>query len=472
MLGPKLFQEGLGKYMKKHAYGNTITTDLWSAWSQVSGKNVNEIMSSWTGQMGYPYLTVKGSIWDKDKVELTLEQNWFLADGSPMNKEDSEKQWTIPLLFATDGAESTEAVLMTKKTQSFSLPLNPSVNVDDNYVKINCGQQALARVKYSPDMITRLQSAINKKKISAIDRASVLLDAYALAKAGKMEFTMVVDVLRAFQDDINYTVWSAIAGVLGGLKSMMTEIGGEPEKSFKAFAGNLVKRALVSVGWEPKDTDKHTDKLLRSTIIGLLDTFCSSEPDVVTEARRRFEAHFEDPSALPSDIKTTVYRIVLKAGGVAEYERILATFYSTEDNAEKKYAMVSLGSTEDLKLKTRTLDWSIKSGDVKLQDFFYPIGPVGSNKEGAQLAWTYFTENMVLIEEKLKSASPSLFDAVIVNSCSGFCTLARADEVEMFFKENPHPSSARRIAQCVENMRNNGHMPVKVKKSAQSDSSY
>ena len=54
VLGMKAFQKGLGNYMKKHAYGNTETDDLWKAWEESSGMPVQEMMASWTTQMGFP----------------------------------------------------------------------------------------------------------------------------------------------------------------------------------------------------------------------------------------------------------------------------------------------------------------------------------------------------------------------------------------------------------------------------------
>jgi aminopeptidase N len=41
VIGREKFQEGLGLYMKRHAYGNTETVDLWNAWSEVSGQDVS-----------------------------------------------------------------------------------------------------------------------------------------------------------------------------------------------------------------------------------------------------------------------------------------------------------------------------------------------------------------------------------------------------------------------------------------------
>ena len=52
------FRKGMHAYLSKHAYGNTFTEDLWDALSEASGKDVADIMSSWTKQMGFPVLKV------------------------------------------------------------------------------------------------------------------------------------------------------------------------------------------------------------------------------------------------------------------------------------------------------------------------------------------------------------------------------------------------------------------------------
>ena len=42
---------------------------------------------------------------------------------------------------------------------------------------------------------------------------------------------------------------------------------------------------------------------------------------------------------LPRFCQTTVYRIIIMNGGSEEYERVKGTYYATEVNTEKKYAM-------------------------------------------------------------------------------------------------------------------------------------
>jgi puromycin-sensitive aminopeptidase len=284
----------------------------------------------------------------------------------------------------------------------------------------------------------------------------------------------VVEILRALENEESSIVWASISGVLNGLYSLMESLYNNSPvfTSFVAFGKNLVVKALNKVGWDARGVESHTDKLLRATVIGLLDTFAASDEEVVNEARRRFNEHWENPAALPAEYKTTVYKLVLSNGGEAEFNRVLKSFRDTEDNQEQKYAMFTLGAAPGRALKLRTLDWAVKSGEVKLQDLFYPMGSVSGSLEGVEISWAYFQENFECIKEKLAKAAPSLMDAVIINSVSRFCTLEKADEIEAFFSAHPLPSSERRISQTLENMRANGKMLQALRSSKLGDSSF
>jgi len=48
-------------------------------------------------------LQVVSEKWSDDKVEITLQQDRFLSDGSLPNAEEASALWSIPLLFASSG---------------------------------------------------------------------------------------------------------------------------------------------------------------------------------------------------------------------------------------------------------------------------------------------------------------------------------------------------------------------------------
>lgn len=285
----------------------------------------------------------------------------------------------------------------------------------------------------------------------------MLTDSYALVKAGKMGPESLIKLLANYTDEDSYIVWCGIADILGGFDAVMSD---DPAMSnnFKNFAKNIVIGLYKKVGWEAQASDGHLDVLLRGMMIGLLSTFCYLDSDVAAEASRRFalfQQDHADMEALPSDMRSSVFKIILKNGGAKEYQEVKSYFDQATDSAERKHVLGSLGHTADPKLKQSTLEWTI-SGAIKLQDFFYPMGGVrASSREGRSIAWEFYKKNFQAIGAMIGKASPSLMDAVIVSCAGGFCSDEKATEIEEFFAANPAPRSSRKIQQTLESMRAN-----------------
>jgi len=454
VLGKKAFQEGLANYMKEHAYGNTETYDLWNAWEKTSGMPVGELMKSWTEQMGFPMISTTKETWNEDSVELELNQQWFLSDGSALTTEEALKKWSIPILTCTADGTQADMTLMREKTATITIPLASA----GGWVKLNAGQEVPLRVLNSPEMLRRLAEGIKSKTLPPCDRAALLTDSYAFVKAGRMEPEALIKLIASYENEDSYIVWQGLAEVLGGLDTVMSDDEVMSE-CFIQFARKIVVGLVPTVGWTPSPDDGHLTVLLRSIMIGLLSAFCYEDDNVATEAKQRFAKFVEDANdmqSLPSDMRTSVFKIVLKNGGDAEYEQVLSYFDTATDNAERKHVLGSLGAAKSPALKKRTLEWTT-SGTVKLQDFFYAMGSVGrSSKEGREISWQFYQDNFEKLKAMIGKANSSLMDACIVSCAGGFCSKQKADEIDAFFTAHPVPSSVRKIAQTTENMRANG----------------
>lgn len=464
IIGVDAFRSGLIAYFKKHSYGNATTDDLWQAWSDASGKDIASMMSLWTMRKGYPYLTVVEETWNESSVTFTLEQNYFLSDGTGDKAEDNPI-WQIPLLFASNKTIVPKVCeIMTEKRQSFTVDFGTSKK-EEQWVKINSGQKALCRVAHSSEMIARLQPAIVEATISGVDRAALLLDSYELAKAGLCQPEVLIDLLKCMDDEDEAIVWSALATVLGGLNLLMESISPELHAAFKALGRKIVLPALNTLGWEPKKTDGHTDRLMRTAVLNLLSVVADTDESIVAEARRRFDGHFDDPSLLPTDFRSIVYAIVLQNGGEVEYEKLLASYRGTNDMQLKKYPLMTLGETKDEALKTRTLEWALDSEDVKLQDIMYPIMSVASSKKGRNLAWEFYKTNFAKFSAKLEKANTSLMDACFMVCLRSMIGMEAVADIETFFSANPLPKSVLKIEQMKESITNNTNFAERIKQS-------
>ena len=59
-IGPDVFRDGVRTYLKAHAYGNTVTTDLWDALEDASGAPVRDVMDTFILQGGHPLVSLHG----------------------------------------------------------------------------------------------------------------------------------------------------------------------------------------------------------------------------------------------------------------------------------------------------------------------------------------------------------------------------------------------------------------------------
>ena len=79
-------------YLTRHQYKNTFTEDLWRALGEASGKPIEQIMSTWTLQMGYPVVTIR-----RRGREITATQGRFLFNPRANHTEE----FTSPYGFET-----------------------------------------------------------------------------------------------------------------------------------------------------------------------------------------------------------------------------------------------------------------------------------------------------------------------------------------------------------------------------------
>jgi len=474
-LGKKFFEEGLQVYMDRHKYANAETNDLWQAWEDVSKLPVKKVMASWTDQMGYPVVTINSMTWNADfsECELDLTQKWFIADGSE-HPDSKSKLWSIPLMASMGGndGELVNLGIMDTRTKKVTVK---NASGEKTWIKLNGEQHVPMRVNYvnvASEIGSAFFDAIRNKEMVGEDRIGVLLDHFALAKAGLIDAGALMQLIAAYNEEDSFPVIAALESVLSSLNTVVRG-NAELSAAFKAFCAELISKPCEAVGWEKRPEDGHLTNLMRTSLIRLQAKFRSSDPEVQRQATERFEAWSSDPIAnddqLPSDIRTSVISIVLaSADDDAAYETCLDLIDQATSTQARKEIYLAIGATKSSDLKLRTLDWCT-SGALKRQDFFYPINAIsGGSQEGLELTWSYLQENFSRIVDYVRTASPSLTAALVNASCSGFTSEDKADEIEAFFKEHnehPIPLIQRKIDQLVENTRANAKFLLAIESS-------
>ncbi|XP_041473760.1 puromycin-sensitive aminopeptidase-like [Lytechinus variegatus] len=438
-IGDDTFRKGMNVYLERHKYKNTFTEDLWQALGEASGKPIEDIMGTWTKQMGFPVLKVTREQ-QGDKQVLSISQEKFCADGQ---KQEGDFKWMVPISIATSSqpTKTIEKVVLDKESTTVTVVADKSEGI-----KLNPGTVGFYRVQYSSEMLEALLPGIRNQVLPARDRLGLESDLFALAKTGQASTVDVLKLFEAFENETDYTVWTELATNLGAIGVLLSST--DHLDHLKAFAKQLFSKVHARLGWDPVENENHLDALLRALVIRVMGR--NGHEATVEEARKRFAAHCSGGAQLPADLRNSVYLTVLAHGDEDTLNKMIEFFKAQDLQEEKDRIQRSLGAIKDPALIKRVLEFSMGE-HVRSQDTVFVISGVTGTKTGRELAWQFLQDRWSELHERF---SGGFLLARLVQSCTeGFTTEERAVEVQAFFEAHPAPAAERTVQQSLENIR-------------------
>ncbi|KAI0228894.1 Puromycin-sensitive aminopeptidase [Lamellibrachia satsuma] len=441
-IGDEHFRKGMNLYLNRHKYKNTFTEDLWAALAETSDEPVQEIMSTWTKQMGFPVLKVSEEKNGNTQI-LTIRQEKFSADGT---SDGNDCLWMVPVSISTASSPNKAMHRLVLDQQEATVTLNDVKSSD--WVKLNTGAVGFYRTQYSSGMLESLLPSIKDGSLPPRDRLGLGNDLFALARAGEASTVDFLKVAQAFVNETNYTVWSDLLNGLATLSTLMQYT--DYHANYLTYNCRLLADIAKNLGWDPVKGETHLDAMLRSLVIGRLGR--SGHKDTIAEAKKRFAAHCSSIAVMSADLRAPVYATVLAHGATEEYEQMLKLLSAADMHEEKVRILRSLGAVRDKKLIQRVLDLSL-SKDVRSQDTVFVIGGVTGSAEGRELAWKFVQDRWNDLHDRYKGGF--LLARLIKFTTENFVTEEKAKEIEAFFVKNPAPAGERTVQQSLENIRLN-----------------
>lgn len=432
-IGERDFKKGVRAYLKKYSHKNAVTQDLWRELGKASGKPVKEFMHNWTSKSGYPVVKVH----EKDNGLAFAQSRYFM---SPLSKKKAKDRtvWNVPLSLVSNTGKKQE-ILMSKKSDTIKYGRKGG-----QWVKINPGETGFYCVDYSPSLLADLRSAISTKALPPVDRLALVRDAFSLAESGESQTTDALNLLTAYENEDDYTVWVEIIGGLGATKKLLKDSPQYP--LFEAFAQRLLIPMAKKVGWTPKKSEPHTYVFLRSLVLGALISF-NHKPTIEKAAGMFKKKH------IPSDFRALVYRAVAKQGGAREHAQFVRMYKVAHDNQQEQTRIAgALGAFENEKLLQKTLDFGM-SKHVRPQDTLDPYYAVWGNKDGKKVAWKSLKRdwNEIVKRYTINNKLISYFIAPL----GTLTTEKDAKDVATFFKKTTLPKNNRKLAQVLESIKAN-----------------
>lgn len=206
-LGEQTFMEGIRRYLKKHAYGNTQTGDLWAALSDASGKPVEKVMDIWTKNVGYPVVSVTE---DEQSNSISVKQNRFLRTGDVKPEEDKTLFPVFLGLRTKNGVD--EDLTLSEREHDYKVP-------DLDFFKLNADHSGIYRTSYTPARLAKLGQAAKDGLLTVEDRAGMIADAGALASSGYQKTSGILSLLKNFDGETEFVVWSELLSRISSIRA-------------------------------------------------------------------------------------------------------------------------------------------------------------------------------------------------------------------------------------------------------------
>jgi aminopeptidase N len=331
-VGADQFRAGVRNYIKAHAYGNTVTDDLWRELDKTSPRPVSQIAHDFTLQPGVPLVRVAPA---SGGVRLTQER--FAMDSTAK----APLTWHVPVLAQSPGDKAPWRGVVAKDAP-VQIPAKTGVVVNE-------GQAGYFRTAYDPVLLKAV--AARFVGLSAENQFGLLNDTRALGYSGYSPLTDFLSLAEQTKSTMDPQVQAAVADRLQGIDSLYDGLPGQP--AFRSFGRTLLDPLFAKVGWDAKPGEDKNTALLREALLDALSQF--DDPGVIAEARKRFAAYLKDPSHITPDTRRSMLRIVALHADAATWEQLHTLAKNGQSALIKEELYTLLGTTRDNALAAKAL---------------------------------------------------------------------------------------------------------------------
>ncbi|MEC5216339.1 aminopeptidase N [Actimicrobium sp. GrIS 1.19] len=281
-VGAEAWRAGVRAYMKRHAYGNTVSDDLWRALEQTTGKPIMAIAHDFTLQPGVPMIRVADVSCKAGNSIITLTQ----AEFSRSQPDKKALGWRVPVTLQVGASGPPVQALVRNQKAVVRAP-------GCGAVLVNAGQTGYYRTLYEPTNFAALVA--NFGALAPVDQLGLLADTAQLGLAGLQPLSDFLALVDATPLSAEPKVWSEIAEVFA---AMDRYYAGDTTRQgrFRHFALARLTPIMAQLGWIAKAGEPDAIAPIREQLVLAMSAL--DDQPTIAEARRRYASNDIGSAAL------------------------------------------------------------------------------------------------------------------------------------------------------------------------------
>jgi puromycin-sensitive aminopeptidase len=439
-LGPDGFRAGIRRYMARHQYGNTETSDLWDALEAETGEPVRRIAESWIFHGGFPEVGVEAGSGETSTLRLSQRRfRYAPGDGAEdADRTEGPGPWSVPLAVesCSDATATLDRVLLGAEPLEIERPAGTS------WVNANAGAHGFYRVRYDESLLGALLDHLGE--LTPLERYTLVDDAWALVLAAVTPAASFVESVENFVDESDRSVWERIVGGLGQLDRLVDD---DAAPRLHTRVATLVGPARARLG---PDVDPETDDDRTRSLRGLLlQTAALLGDDAAARDRSAelLDTYLADPRGVDPSLAAAALVVSATFGDEALHDRLVERFRASDNPQDRERLLLALSRFRKPSCFRRTLDLAL-SGAVRTQDAPYLLREALTNRDNGAAAFDFITEHWPEITERFPANSiPRLLSGI-----RAVRDRAPAERAEAFVADHPVPQGALQVRQHIERM--------------------
>ncbi|SFR85739.1 M1 family metallopeptidase [Sphingomonas jatrophae] len=338
VVGPDAFRNGVRSYMARHAYGNTVTDDLWRAISASAGRPVKPFMDTFTLQGGVPLIRAGEPVCAGGRTRIPLSQGRFALDQA----SKAPQRWIVPVELTTGTARAT--------TDVSGPAAKPATVPGCGLGIINPGQLGYYRTLHAPKHFATLTGGFASLGLS--DQVGLMGDSLALANSGDVGLDRYLALVGRIPAAADPLVWDTAASQLSGLDGRLE--GDPAREAFRAKARALLAPQFQRVTLRATKGEAPSVSQLRETLITVLGRM--GDPAVVAGVRDLVDRGVNN---IPAAVREPVLGAYIYNATPEQWEAQRRAAKAEKNPNAVGTAYFRLGYVKDPALAQRALDLAL-----------------------------------------------------------------------------------------------------------------
>ena len=412
-VGAEAWRNGVRLYMRKHAYGNTVSNDLWNAMEKASGKPVRTIAHDFTLQPGVPLISVTAAACKGSSTRVELTQGQFSRD----EPNKAPLRWRVPVTLQSVGTSRSVHSVVEGGKASVDVPgCGP--------ILVNAGQNGYYRTLYAQEQFTPLAAGF--AKLAPIDQIGLMSDSWALGVAGLEPASNFLDLANTVAPDADPQVWETVAHTFNTIHGYY---GGDTQRQqrFDSYAVARLAPVLRRIGWSAAPNENGTVANLRDNLVVTLANL--NDAATIAEARRRYAAgtragvsEADAAAAMPGPLRKAISAVVAQHADAATWDAMHSAAQAEKSPMIKDRMYTLLASAADPKLARRALDLALTNepGETNSAAMLAEVA-----QDHPEMAFDFALANIDKVNERIDATSRSRYFPRLAAASSDPATIGK-----------------------------------------------